>query len=146
MAERAEPYRGVVASPRPEHVEHRAPSLTGPLAQTGADAKGRLLAGAGVLLAAGGGALVAVRRRRNVADDDPAGTPLPVRRWPAAVHARGTLKPQESHPPAGSRAVQVLVSHDDSQRPGLACGGPLTPVSVVPAVRSSQQLTRRGRR
>lgn len=49
-----------------------SPAPTGSLAQTGADATGWLLAGAGVLLAAGGGALFAVRRRRNAAEDDAA--------------------------------------------------------------------------
>ncbi|MFC6136553.1 MULTISPECIES: MSCRAMM family protein [Streptomyces] len=47
-----------------------SPAPTGSLAQTGADATGWLLAGAGVLLAAGSGALFAVRRRRNTAEDD----------------------------------------------------------------------------
>ncbi|WP_434596540.1 SpaA isopeptide-forming pilin-related protein [Streptomyces sp. A5-4] len=60
------------AAPTPEQTTSSTSSSapTGSLAQTGADATGWLLAGAGVLLAAGGGALFAVRRRRNTAEDD----------------------------------------------------------------------------
>ncbi|AWZ15912.1 hypothetical protein DRB96_30755 [Streptomyces sp. ICC1] len=60
------------AAPTPEQTTSSAssPAPTGSLAQTGADATGWLLAGAGVLIAAGGGALFAVRRRRNAVEDD----------------------------------------------------------------------------
>ncbi|MFZ3470404.1 SpaA isopeptide-forming pilin-related protein [Streptomyces sp. 2.9] len=60
------------ATPTPEQTTSgtSSPAPTGSLAQTGADATGWMLAGAGVLLAAGGGALFAVRRRRNTAEDD----------------------------------------------------------------------------
>ncbi|MFG2483433.1 collagen binding domain-containing protein [Streptomyces virginiae] len=60
------------ATPTPEQTTSStsSPAPTGSLAQTGADATGWLIAGAGVLLAAGGGALLAVRRRRNGAEDD----------------------------------------------------------------------------
>ncbi|WP_405421458.1 SpaA isopeptide-forming pilin-related protein [Streptomyces erythrochromogenes] len=60
------------AAPTPEQTTSSTslPAPTGSLAQTGADATGWLLAGAGVLTAAGGGALFAVRRRRNAAADE----------------------------------------------------------------------------
>lgn len=60
------------AAPTPEQTTSStsSPAPTGSLAQTGADATGWLLAGAGVLIAAGGGALFAVRRRRNAVEDD----------------------------------------------------------------------------
>uniref|UniRef100_A0AAU2JZK0 SpaA isopeptide-forming pilin-related protein n=1 Tax=Streptomyces sp. NBC_00049 TaxID=2903617 RepID=A0AAU2JZK0_9ACTN len=60
------------AAPTPEQTASStsSPAPTGSLAQTGADATGWMLAGAGVLLAAGGGALFAVRRRRNAVEDD----------------------------------------------------------------------------
>lgn len=60
------------AAPTPEQTTSgtSSPAPTGSLAQTGADATGWLLAGAGVLLVAGGGALFAVRRRSNAAEDD----------------------------------------------------------------------------
>ncbi|WP_371589075.1 MSCRAMM family protein [Streptomyces virginiae] len=60
------------AAPAPEQTTSStsSPAPTGSLAQTGADATGWLLAGAGVLVAAGGGALIAVRRRRDADQDD----------------------------------------------------------------------------
>ncbi|WP_341622079.1 SpaA isopeptide-forming pilin-related protein [Streptomyces sp. B6(2022)] len=60
------------AAPTPEQTisSTSSPAPTGSLAQTGADATGWLLAGAGVLIAAGGGAVLAVRRRRNTTEDD----------------------------------------------------------------------------
>lgn len=58
------------ATPEQTTSSTSSPAPTGVLAQTGADATGWLLAGAGVLLAAGGGALLAVRRRRNAVEDD----------------------------------------------------------------------------
>ncbi|MCX5278377.1 SpaA isopeptide-forming pilin-related protein [Streptomyces virginiae] len=60
------------AAPTPEQTTSStsSPAPTGSLAQTGADATGWLLAGAGVLVAAGGGALIAVRRRRDADQDD----------------------------------------------------------------------------
>ncbi|WP_406186187.1 collagen binding domain-containing protein [Streptomyces sp. NBC_01006] len=64
------------AGPTPDQTTSStsSPAPTGSLAQTGADATGWLLAGAGVLLAAGSGALFAVRRRRNSVEDDDATT------------------------------------------------------------------------
>ncbi|MFG2978846.1 SpaA isopeptide-forming pilin-related protein [Streptomyces sp. NPDC048331] len=60
------------AAPTPEQTTSStsSPAPTGSLAQTGADATGWLLPGAGVLIAAGGGALIAVRRRRDADQDD----------------------------------------------------------------------------
>ncbi|MFA7764850.1 SpaA isopeptide-forming pilin-related protein [Streptomyces sp. NRRL S-448] len=62
------------AAPTPDQTTSSttSPAPTGSLAQTGAEATGWLLAGAGVLLAAGGGAVFAVRRRRDAAKDDAA--------------------------------------------------------------------------
>ncbi|MEU5148774.1 SpaA isopeptide-forming pilin-related protein [Streptomyces yangpuensis] len=66
------PQSSTSAAPTPEQTTSStsSPVPTGYLAQTGADAPGWLLAGAGVLLAAGGGALFAVRRSRSAAEDD----------------------------------------------------------------------------
>ncbi|MFE9801546.1 collagen binding domain-containing protein [Streptomyces goshikiensis] len=62
------------AAPTPDQTTSSttSPAPTGSLAQTGAEATGWLLAGAGVLLAAGGAAVFAVRRRRDAAKDDAA--------------------------------------------------------------------------
>ncbi|MFF5491366.1 SpaA isopeptide-forming pilin-related protein [Streptomyces virginiae] len=67
-----QPPTSTSAAPVPDQTTSStsSPAPTGSLAQTGADATGWLLAGAGVLLAAGSGALFAVRRRRNTAEDD----------------------------------------------------------------------------
>lgn len=66
------PTSSAAPTPTPEQTTSStsSPAPTGSLAQTGADATGWLLAGAGVLLVAGGGALFAVRRRSNAAEDD----------------------------------------------------------------------------
>ncbi|MFF3088657.1 SpaA isopeptide-forming pilin-related protein [Streptomyces nojiriensis] len=69
-----QPSTSTSAAPAPDQTTSStsSPAPTGSLAQTGADATGWLLAGAGVLLAAGGGAVFAVRRRRDAAEDDEA--------------------------------------------------------------------------
>ncbi|MDD9380362.1 SpaA isopeptide-forming pilin-related protein [Streptomyces sp. ZAF1911] len=64
------PTSSAAPTPKQTTSSTSSPAPTGSLAQTGADATGWLLAGAGVLIAAGGGALIAVRRRRRDADQD----------------------------------------------------------------------------